>query len=117
MTRKRDLPLPSRTPAYVSREVGAAELCISVGTWDDWVKAGVLPPPTAWLGPSGNNPRWRWKDVDSFLCGRKLPDEEPPPEIEKPQRTEPFFREATYAPSKKKGGPRSVKRQQTPRKR
>jgi hypothetical protein len=41
--RKASLPLPQRTPAYVSREVGAAELCISPETWDRMVAAGELP--------------------------------------------------------------------------
>ena len=36
--RKADVSLPLRTPAYVSRENGAAELGISVQTWDRWVK-------------------------------------------------------------------------------
>ena len=34
-----------RTPAYVDRETGAAELLISTDTWDQWVKEGRLPPP------------------------------------------------------------------------
>jgi hypothetical protein len=32
-----------RTPAYVDRETGAAELLISTDTWDQWVKDGRLP--------------------------------------------------------------------------
>src|SRR6266699_1965182 len=31
-----------RTPAYVDRETGAAELLISTDTWDQWVKDGRL---------------------------------------------------------------------------
>jgi hypothetical protein len=38
MPRKACLSLPVRTPAYVSREVGAGELGISPGTWDGWVE-------------------------------------------------------------------------------
>ena len=37
-TRKLDLPLPARTPAFVSREIGAAELGVSPETWDRWVR-------------------------------------------------------------------------------
>lgn len=60
-----------RTPAYVGRETGAAELQISTVTWDKWVKEGVLPPPCHTL-PEGT-PRWRWEDVDRKLCGQKAP--------------------------------------------
>lgn len=67
-SRKRDIPLPARTPAYVSREGGAAELSISVSTWDDLVKAGVLPKPVM-LGTTGKIPRWRWSDVDAAISG------------------------------------------------
>ena len=80
MSRKGEM---SRTPAYVSREVGAAELCISVDTWDAMVKAGRLPKPTN-VGISGTTPRWRWAEVEAYLGGRRtpVPDAEP----------EPFFR-------------------------
>jgi hypothetical protein len=47
-TPKSALTLPSRTPAYVSRETGAAEIGISPATWDAWVKAGVLASGSAW---------------------------------------------------------------------
>lgn len=57
-----------RTPAYVSRETGAAELQISPDTWDQWVKEGRLPPPCA--GFPASTPRWRWQDVDRRLSGR-----------------------------------------------
>jgi hypothetical protein len=63
--RKADLSLPSRTPAYVSREVGAAELHVSPETWDNWVTRGVLPPPAP--GFPDSTPRWRWADVDAWL--------------------------------------------------
>ena len=58
-----------RTPAYVDRETGAGELGISPDTWDQWVKEGRLPLPSAAF-PAGT-PRWRWEDVDSKLSGRK----------------------------------------------
>jgi hypothetical protein len=57
-----------RTPAYVGRETGAAELEISPDTWDQWVKEGRLPPPRDTF-PDGT-PRWRWQDVDTKLSGR-----------------------------------------------
>jgi hypothetical protein len=57
-----------RTPAYVNRETGAAELLISPDTWDQWVKDGHLPPPCDSF-PAGT-PRWRWEDVDRKLSGR-----------------------------------------------
>jgi len=43
--RKENLCLPARTPAYVDRETGAAELVISPQTWDEWVKEGAPPLP------------------------------------------------------------------------
>jgi hypothetical protein len=61
-----------RTPAYVDRETGAAELRISTDTWDQWVKAGRLPPPCDTF-PSGT-PRWRWEAVDRKLSGRTASD-------------------------------------------
>jgi hypothetical protein len=67
-TRKSKLPLPARTPAFVSREQGAAELAISAGTWDKWVQAGLLPPPAP--GFPASTPRWRWQDVDRKLAGK-----------------------------------------------
>ncbi|TGN90890.1 hypothetical protein EOW77_0003385 [Bradyrhizobium yuanmingense] len=59
-----------RTPAYVSRETGAAELQISPDTWDNWVKDGTLPPPCDSF-PVGTA-RWRWEDVDRKLSGRTV---------------------------------------------
>jgi hypothetical protein len=64
-TRKSELPLPARTPAFVSREVGAAELGISPQSWDCWVRDGILPPPAP--GFPASTPRWRWLDVDRKL--------------------------------------------------
>lgn len=57
-----------RTPAYVTREVGAAELCVSLGTWDTWAADGTLPPIAP--GFPASCPRWRWVDVDARLAGR-----------------------------------------------
>jgi hypothetical protein len=61
-----------RTPAYVGRETGAAELQISPDTWDQWVKEGRLPPACDAF-PSGTA-RWRWEDVDRKLSGYKVAD-------------------------------------------
>lgn len=58
-----------RTPRYVDRETGAAELRISPDTWDQWVKTGRLPPPAP--GFPVESPRWRWEDVDRKLAGRE----------------------------------------------
>jgi hypothetical protein len=60
-TRKEHLPLPPRTPAWVSREVGAAELCVSPETWDRMVAAGELPTPDQRF--LGSLPRWEWTAV------------------------------------------------------
>ena len=59
-----------RTPAYVSRETGAAELQISPDTWDQWVKDGTLP--AACTAFPASTPRWRWEDVDRKLSGRTV---------------------------------------------
>jgi hypothetical protein len=66
--RKANLLLPVRTPAFVSREIGAAELGISPETWDRWVREGILPPPAP--GFPSSTPRWRWQDVDRKLAGK-----------------------------------------------
>jgi hypothetical protein len=66
--RKSDLPLPTRTPAFVSREIGAAELGISPETWDRWVKEQRLPSPSPGFPTSA--PRWRWADVDRKMSGK-----------------------------------------------
>jgi hypothetical protein len=66
-TRKTDLHLPARTPTYVSREVGAAELCISPDTWDRMVDRKELPPPTIVSGV----PRWKWDTVEAWLSGKR----------------------------------------------
>ena len=54
-TRKENLRLPPRTPAYVDRETGAAEFCVSPETWDRWDREGRLPPrrPAFPLRPDG----------------------------------------------------------------
>jgi len=58
-----------RTPAFVSREIGAAELGISPETWDRWVANGILPPASP--GFPASTPRWRWMDVDHKLAGKR----------------------------------------------
>jgi hypothetical protein len=57
-----------RPPAYVSRETGAAELCISPETWDRWAVEDKLPRAAA--GSPPGSPRWRWEDVDRKISGR-----------------------------------------------
>ena len=56
-----------RTPTFVDRETGAAECSISPATWDEWVKAGTLPP--AEPGFPESSPRWRWSTVLRKLSG------------------------------------------------
>ena len=69
---KDSIRLPPRTPAYVSRTIGAAELCISVSLWDSWVNKGQLPPPAP--GFPHTAPRWRWADIDAYLSGMGASD-------------------------------------------
>jgi predicted DNA-binding transcriptional regulator AlpA len=71
------------TPAYVSRETGAALLDISVDTWDAMVKGGRLPKPVR-IGISGTTPRWRWADIDEALSGKR--------DLNADNEPEPFFR-------------------------
>jgi hypothetical protein len=61
-----------RTPSYVDRDTGAAELRISPATWDQWVKDGRLPPPCEGFPPT--TLRWRWEDVDRRLSGKVASD-------------------------------------------
>jgi hypothetical protein len=70
--RKEALRMPVRTPAYVDRETGAAELRISPETWDKWVVEGILPSPAP--GFPDSTPRWRWADVDRKLSGSSASD-------------------------------------------
>jgi hypothetical protein len=70
----------NRTPAYVSRETGAAELEISPDTWDGMVDQGLLPKPVQ-VGIAGTTPRWCWADVVRQLSGKDETEE-----------SEPFFR-------------------------
>ncbi|MBB3930060.1 hypothetical protein GGR25_001099 [Kaistia hirudinis] len=65
-SRKADASFLGRTPAFVSPEIGAAELCISIGTWDRLVADGYLPPPVPGLGSIR---RWRWIDVEAKVAG------------------------------------------------
>jgi hypothetical protein len=70
MRKKDNLLRGDRTPAYVGRETGAAELQISPDTWDQWVKEGRLPRPCDGFPPG--TPRWRWADVDRKLSGQAI---------------------------------------------
>jgi endonuclease YncB( thermonuclease family) len=73
-TRKENLRLPPRTPAYVDRETGAAEFCVSPETWDRWDREGRLPSPAPGFPPSTR--RWRWADVDRKISGKPDNDAE-----------------------------------------
>lgn len=55
----------SRAPSYVSREVGAFELCITPETWDELVAQGYLPRPVP--GMPRDLPRWRMEEVSNYL--------------------------------------------------
>ena len=56
-----------RPPVFVDRETGAAELCVSIETWDAMVLTGELPPATVHLRT--RLPRWRWNDIEAWLSG------------------------------------------------
>jgi hypothetical protein len=66
--KKNHVSLPARTPAYVDRKIGAAELTMSESTWDRYVEEGIIPPPAPGFPP--DTPRWRWEDVDNKLAGK-----------------------------------------------
>ena len=68
MTARKDSIRP-RGDRPLDRETGAAELRISPETWDEWVGAGLIPPPNT-RGIAGTTPRWRWADVDARLAGK-----------------------------------------------
>lgn len=57
----------ARTPEFVSRETGSAELEISASTWDRWVDEKVLPAPAPGF-PAGTV-RWHWPKVVAKLAG------------------------------------------------
>lgn len=70
--RKKDILLPSRPPTFVSREIGAAELCVSPDTWDRMVAIGELPKAHKRLMASAKGaglPRWEWSKVVAHLNG------------------------------------------------
>jgi len=54
-----------RAPRYVSREVGAFELCVTEQTWDELVRLGHLPPPVSGLPRVLK--RWLLSEVDLYL--------------------------------------------------
>jgi hypothetical protein len=64
-----------RTPAYVDRVTGAAEVRISPETWDTWVDEGRIPPAAP--GFPDSCPRWRWDDVDAKFSGKNLENTDP----------------------------------------
>jgi hypothetical protein len=83
--RKSDIaPRGDRPPTFVDRIAGSAELCISPATWDQWVKAGLLPAPTR-MGIAGETTRWDWAQCKAWLADPALRSIESKP-------AEPFFR-------------------------
>jgi len=64
-----------RTPQFICRETGAAELEISPATWDRWVEDGRLPPPAP--GFPESTPRWRWLDVEQRMSGKPVESQDP----------------------------------------
>jgi hypothetical protein len=80
--RKSELNLPSRTPTYVDRQTGAAELCISVDIWDELTEeGGLVGPPDFYIR---NRPRWSWSRIMAKLEGKHRSEAAP--------QEEPFFR-------------------------
>jgi predicted DNA-binding transcriptional regulator AlpA len=65
MTRKRDVQR-SYPPEYVSADTAAYLLDCSRSTLDDYLRRGLLPKPLE----VGTMPRWRWRDLDSFILSR-----------------------------------------------
>ena len=53
----------TRPPAFPSKASLAAELDISEGTVDDWVRRGLIPKPIK----LGGSVRWCWADVTAAL--------------------------------------------------
>ena len=51
-------------PPYVDREDIAYRLRVSIGTVDNWIKAGLLPEPIVIFG---GIERWRWADIEDAL--------------------------------------------------
>lgn len=58
-----DLPYP---PPYMTADVLARHLCISIGTVETWTANGILPAP---IKPKGVR-LWCWKTVETALAGR-----------------------------------------------
>jgi predicted DNA-binding transcriptional regulator AlpA len=56
---RRDQPAP-----WVDTVHLAWHLCISTSTVDNWVLAGILPPPRK----HGGKLMWRWSEVDTWLA-------------------------------------------------
>jgi len=62
MTHKSDVQR-SYPPEYVSADTVAYLLDCSRSTLDFYVRRGLLPRPLE----VGTMPRWRWRDLDSFI--------------------------------------------------
>ena len=61
--RKRDILRPY-LPPYVDREEIAYRLRVSVGTVENWDRAGLLPEPVTVFG---GIKRWRWSDIEAAI--------------------------------------------------
>jgi hypothetical protein len=55
-------------PAFVSRKRAAAELDMSVDTFDNYVRKSVLPAPKQRAGIT----RWKWTEIEGALDGGNL---------------------------------------------
>ena len=60
---KRNIQRPY-LPPYVDREDIAYRLRVSIGTVDNWIKAGLLPEPVVIFG---GLERWRWSDIEDAV--------------------------------------------------
>jgi predicted site-specific integrase-resolvase len=58
-------------PAWLDEAELCRQVCISAGTVDNWVAAGILPPPRK----RGGKNMWKWAEVDELLPNGK-PDTE-----------------------------------------
>jgi predicted DNA-binding transcriptional regulator AlpA len=54
-----------RVPQYVTRQRGAAELCMCDDTFDKYVRQGVLPSPKR----RGGLTRWKWSEIVAAIDG------------------------------------------------
>lgn len=70
--KRSDHGLPGITPLFVCRDTGARLLEICAQTWDEWVRAGILPEPYR-LGINGTTPRWDLEEVREHIRRSRRP--------------------------------------------